>query len=186
MKKNDYIKKLKELGACDEAIKYLLNFDTSQEAWDNCNRGDWMLWLIGKMSGKNESDKRKKLTLTTCKCARLSLKYVKKGELRPLKAIEIATAWANNDQTILVQAIKKAAYAAYAAAGGAAYAAAATAYAAADDVANIAAAAAYAADGVATADDADDAAVAVKKETLAKCARIVRIDFPNIGLILKG
>ena len=49
---NDYISAIKKLGACEEAVLDAHNFKTSQELWDNCERGDWMLWLIGQMSGK--------------------------------------------------------------------------------------------------------------------------------------
>ena len=43
-----------------------------------------MLWLLGKQSGPPESKSRKKLVLSACKCARLALKHVPKGEKRPL------------------------------------------------------------------------------------------------------
>ncbi len=73
-----HIKYLKKLSACRGAVEWAEQFNTIQEVWDNCERGDWMLWLLGEQSGKPESKSRKKLVLTACKCARLALKYVSK------------------------------------------------------------------------------------------------------------
>ena len=142
---------IKRLKACNEAIEWGKQFDTLGEAWQKCERGEWMLWLLGKLSGKPGSDSRKKLVLAACGCARLSLPYVPKGEIRPLRAIETAEAWARGDAGITLQMVKAAAaYAAYAAAAGA--------YAA------YAAHAAYA---------------AARKATLKKCADIVRQHYPE-------
>ena len=125
MEINDYIKRIKKLNACGESLKDAMNYKTSQELWDNCERGDWMLWLIGRLSGRAEDEKRKQLVLTVCKCARLSLKYVPAGELRPLRAIEAAEKWVKGEATLKeVKAAANAAYAAdaaYAAAYAAAY-----------------------------------------------------------------
>jgi hypothetical protein len=173
MKIAEYIEKLEELGACQEAREDALKYESSQKLWDACERGDWMLWLAGKLAGKPESEKRKKLVLTCCQCARLSLKYVKKGETRPLKAIETAEAWARGE-SVTIQDV----HAAAAAAADAAYAA----YAAAADAA-AAAHAAYAAAAAAAAADAADAAYAAadaQKNTLKECADIIREYYPNI------
>ena len=162
-----HITYLKRLNACSEAIEWADGFKTMQEVWDNCERGDWMLWLLGKQSGKPETDSRKKLVLTACKCARLSLKYVARDEKRPFSAIRTAENYAKGIGNISLQDVKDAAdaatYAAYAA------------YAA------DAAAAAYAADAAAYA--ADAAAYAAQSKTLKKCAEIVRKDYPKIRMV---
>ena len=219
----EFITKLEKVGACTEAIHWCSHFPTLQEAWKNCERGDWMLWLVGKLSGEPGGDARKKLVLTACQCARLSLKYVKAGESRPLKAIEAAEKWANGNTSISLEDVRKAvaaaAYAAYAAAyavaaaaadavaaaadadaayaaayadaaaaaADAAYAVAAADAVAADADAAYAAAYAVAADAVAAAADAvaadaDAAAAAayVRKNTLKKCADIVRKYYPEV------
>jgi hypothetical protein len=31
---------------CDEAVAWLANFVSPAAAWDSCERGDWMLWLL--------------------------------------------------------------------------------------------------------------------------------------------
>jgi len=187
--------KLRKIGACSAAVKWAEQYPTLQKAWDVCERGDWMLWLAGKLSGEIRSEKHKQLVLTTCKCARLSLHYIHKDELRPLKAIETAEQWARGENGITIQQVSAAAsaayaayaaaYAAYAAASAAASAAYAaySAYAAASAAAD-AAYAAYSAASAASAADAADAAVsAVAKaapiKTLRKCAKIVRKYYPK-------
>jgi len=205
---NEYITKIKNLGACEDALANAHLFNTSQELWADCKRGDWMLWLIGKLSGESGCEKRKRLVLTLCKCARLSLKFIPKYELRPLKAIETAEQWARGENDITLQQVR-AAYAAaadaYAAAAADAYAAAAAADAAAAAAAYAAAAAADAAAAAAAADayaaaaayaayaaaaayaaDAADAAAA-RAKILLQCADIVRADYPDVDdLFIKG
>ena len=159
--------KIKHLGPCKNAVKWLNGQQTADQAWADCQRSDWMLWLLGKLSGPSKSDSHKRLVLCCCEIARLALPYVPNNEPRPLAAIEAAEAWANGQGSLeeVNQAADAAAYAADAAAYAAAYAADAAdaAYAAAD----AAACAAYAADA------------AAKKQTLAKCADIVRKYYPN-------
>jgi hypothetical protein len=144
--------KLKKLNACSEAIQWAEQQDNEQQAWDDCHRGDWMLWLCGKLSGEPESEGRKLLVLAACECARLSIMYVAEGEERPLNALEIVESWAKNEGTTIEEvraaasAAADAAYAAYAAAAAAAYAA-------------------YAA--------------AARNDTLRQCADIVRRHYPS-------
>ena len=64
------------------------------------------------MSGNSESDSRKKVVLAACQCARLALKYVKSGEERPLKAIEITEAWTRGEGNITLSDVREAADAA--------------------------------------------------------------------------
>ena len=96
MRIKKYIEELKKLGACSEAIKASRKYTTSQKLWDDCGRGDWMLWLITR----TQHD-RKQLVLAACACARLSLKYVPAGEDRPRIAIETAEKWARNEGATL-------------------------------------------------------------------------------------
>lgn len=131
---------LKSLRACTEAIDWSTSFDDPESAWAACNRSDWMLWFAGKHSGAPWSDGRRPLVLAACECARLSLKYVREGELRPLRCIEIYERWARGESipnSVLRNARNdaNAAYATYAAA--AANAAANAAYAAAKQKINL-------------------------------------------------
>ena len=181
---------LKELlekhSACTEAREWAEQFETLDQAWAVCERGDWMLWLAAKA----KLCKLQEIILATCQCARLALPYTKRPE--GLTAIETAEAWARGEASL--KDVKKAAYAAAAAAYAADAAAYAAAYAAAADAADAAvyaaadaaAAAAYAADAAAyaayaaAAADANAAANAAadaadaRKSTLAKCADLVR------------
>ena len=170
--------KLENLRPCSEALEYAKKFDTLQQAWDDCERSDWMLWLLGKICGQPRSQSRHELVWIACQCARLSLRYAPKNELRPLQAIEAAEGWSAKIPGFTLKKVKKAADATYAAAyditdaaDAAAYAAYAAAYAAYADAAD--AAAAY----VATA-----YADAAKKRLLKKCTGIIRMYHPVIKL----
>jgi len=164
-----WIEKLEEFDPCYDAIEWAQIQPDPQTLWNNCERGDWMLWLVGKLSGGTRSKSRKKLVLAACECARLALPYVKKDEKRPLQAIETTEAWVNG-KAKLREVRQAAAYAA------AAYAAAAAAYtdAAAAD------AAAAAADAAAAAAYAAAAYATVRKDFLRKCADITRKYYPKV------
>ena len=117
-----HIAYLKKLGACLEAIEWAEQFNSAQEAWDRCERGDFMLWLLGKQSGPPKSKSRKKLVLTACKCARLALRHVPKDEKRPLKAIQTAEKYAKGVKGVSLQDVRNAAAAAAAATAASVYA----------------------------------------------------------------
>ena len=173
---------LESLDACRDAVEWVGD-KTLDDAWNTCERGDWRLWIAGRL----DID-RKLLVLAACECARTSLVYVPVGETRPLRAIETAEAWCRGETTIedVRTAAHAAAYAAYAAyaAAHAAYAAAHAAYAAttayaaayASDAAYAAAhAAAHAAYAAADAYAYDAAAyVSDRANSLKKMAKIVR------------
>lgn len=153
--------RLIDLGACEDAVTFASQYPTIGEAWDACERGDWMLWLAAKAGLCT----REQLVLAACACARLALVHVPGGEDRPRIAIETAEAWA--DGRAAIDEVRAAADAAYAAA---AYADDAAAYAAAD----AAAYAAYAAAAAYADDAAAVAAVAARNRVLRECADIVR------------
>jgi len=159
-----WIKKLLKLNPCSEAVEYARSYETLDAAWQDCARGDWMLWLIGKRDTGETS--RKRLVLAACACARTALQYIPDGENRPLIAIETAEKWARGEEGVTLDQVRIAAnaanagYAAYAA-GYAAYAAYAAGYAA-----YAAGYAAYAAD-------------AAYKAARKACADIVRKHYPK-------
>ena len=131
MKIDDYIKKIKKLGACNEAVKAAHSYKTSQDLWKDCKRGDWMLWLIGHFANEPWSEKRKKLTLASCECARLVWDLMSKASQ---KCIEIFERWGSGEDIsqARLQYAAAYAYAAADAADAADAAAYAAAYAAAD------------------------------------------------------
>ena len=179
---DDVIKFAERKDACPEAMAWLETQETPREAWDTCERPDWMIWLAVR-----RGIDRKVLVRIACDCARTALRFVPEGEDRPRLAIETTERWLIGEATIEeVRAARGAAYAAaYAAdAADAAYAA----YAAYADAADAAAYAAYAAAYAAAADAAAYAAyaaayAAARKAANIKMCAIVRqyIAFEDLG-----
>ncbi len=121
-----FVRELRKLSTCQEAVtKIRDNYKTSQKWWEASERGDWMLRLIGRKAGKPWGEKRKKLVLTSCKCARLvwdSMPHAGKD------CIFLFERWANG-KNISTDDLFKAKHAAANAAAYTAYAAAYAAYA---------------------------------------------------------
>ena len=121
--------KLKELDACDDAIEWAKDYDNLQQAWDNCQRGDWMIWLINKMEWSNDKD----LRLMAVAFARQVQHLM--NDQRSINALDVAQRYANGETTVdelkAAWAAARAAWAAARAAGAAAWAAWDAAWAAA-------------------------------------------------------
>jgi len=158
MKSKEFMQLLDSLGACSDAKRWAEG-KSFHVVWITCKRGDWLLWLCGKMGDKKGWPTRKQLVLAACACAETALKYVPEGEERPRIAIETARKWARGKATL--EQVKEAANNAHYAAAAAAYAAAAAAA--------YAAAYAYAYAAAAAAADAS-----ARTKVLAECAKIVR------------
>jgi hypothetical protein len=79
---------LRSIYACSDALDWLGD-RSSREAWEACERPDWMLELCGRLS----VDPRL-IVLCATGCARSVLHLVPAGEDRPRLAIEAAEAWA--------------------------------------------------------------------------------------------
>ena len=169
---------LVELNACSEAQEWASGKSLAV-VWKTCKRGDWLLWLCGKMADKPNWPTHKEVVLAACDCAELVLKYVPEDEERPRKCLETARAWAaGNATTDEVRMARRAAYA-YADSAAAVASAAASAAAVAYVAASAAAVAYVASDAAAYAAyaayaDADADASAARTKTLAKCAVLVR------------
>jgi predicted alpha/beta hydrolase family esterase len=172
---------IEKLGLCKGAIHFRNQYPDFQAAWDNCPRGDWMLWLAEKL---NVDDR--KLILAKGLCANTVIHLMK--DERSKKAVRVAIdygkgkltkkeliAAADDADDAAADADDASSYAndassyAAAAAADAAYAYADDAYAAAADAAD---ASSYAA--AAAANAADDAAAAAKKENQKQTADICR------------
>ena len=97
---------LTKLKACKPALDWVGD-KTIEQAWNECQRGDWLLWLAAKL----DID-RKILVYAASQCARTSLQYVPIDEKRPLIAIETAERWTRGEATL--DEVKIAADAAYA------------------------------------------------------------------------
>ena len=178
-------KSLVALDACREAVEWANIHPDLAAAWAACERGDWMLWLIGKtINQEPEHDDRKRLVFAACRCARLALPHTK--DPRVLACIETCERWSRGEATIqeLYKADAFAASDAYAAAfaASAAFAAASAAYAAASAASDsfAAFAAAFAAsDAGYAAYAAADYAAAARLECYRDCAAIVRGLYPH-------
>jgi hypothetical protein len=94
---------------------------TAEQAWCECERGDWMIWLAGRLNVE-----RVAIVRTACAVARSVLHLVPPGEDRPRLAIEAAEAWCDDPSPARAEAAEAAAWAAAAAwcAAGAAWCAA--------------------------------------------------------------
>jgi hypothetical protein len=174
------------LDACSDAVEWARGYATLDAAWAACDRGDWLLWYVGRISGPSESVSRRRVVMAACACAHTALHLVPSGEYRPRVAIETAERWARGDASCSLDDVRAAAWdAAWAAAGDAGDAAGAAAWAAAwgvGDAGDAAGAAAWAA--WAAAGDAGDAAgaaawAAARDAALLRCAEIVREHYPT-------
>ncbi len=69
--------------ACATAVDWCLEQPSPETAWQVCERGDWMLWLIGSaVAGAPWSDERKLLVACAVDCSALALPYVSDVGLR--------------------------------------------------------------------------------------------------------
>jgi len=138
---------INHLHPCAEAAEWLETQPDVATAWNCCQRGDWMMWLLTNLP----TPKDVSVTLAI-RFARSVLHLVPAGEERPRLAIEAAERWLAEPTEDNRAAARAAAWAADAAADAAAWAAAWAADAAADAAAWAASAAASAADAAAQAD----------------------------------
>ena len=140
----EFKQRLITLNSCKDARDWAYG-KTAAEAWEQCERGDWLLWWA-----KKENADLRQLTLAKARCAKLVIHLMK--DERSIKAVEAA----ENFGLGLIDLEELNAYAADAYAA-AAYAAAADAYADAAYAAAAYADAAYAAADAAYADAAEAA-----------------------------
>ena len=159
------INHLSEISACSDAVAWVKSTrcPSLETAWKKCQRGDWMLWYAGKKSGPVGDERRKKLVLAACECARLALPIWEKrcpDDKRVRDCIETAEKWARNEATLeALQVSRRNCWAAY--------------YAEPADAADSSAAAYAATAYAATAD-------AARSKTLKECADIVRKFYPEL------
>ena len=111
-----HIVSLRKLGACPDAVAFSDKHETPQAAWDACPRGDWSLWLLGRLAGPVDSDSRKKLVGVCAEIAELVLPIFEKrypDDRRVRECIETCKRYAAGNATI--EEVRKARSAAYAA-----------------------------------------------------------------------
>ena len=148
-----------ELHACDEAIEFSQDLSI-EEAVQQCERGDWLLWLA-----KDLELPLKPITLAKARCAKLVVHLME--DERSVKAVEVAEKFALGEATREeLDTAAADAYAAYDADDADA----------ADDAAYTPSYAAAAANADAYAAASDDAAYAAAKNKNRKEAADICID----------
>lgn len=101
---------LRSLGACGPARRWLGERDL-ETAWNECARGDWLLW-----AASNVGVDRRQIVRAAADCAETALRYVPEGDTRPQKAIAVARAWADDPTEETCEQARRVAVAAAAAA----------------------------------------------------------------------
>ena len=81
--------KLKEWNACQDALDWIEenNIQSLKEAWEKCERGDWMLWLYIRVHPKNIRER----VLAAGHCAN-TVRHLMKDD-RSIKAVDAAIAF---------------------------------------------------------------------------------------------
>jgi len=77
---------------CSEAVEFRKKFNSFKEAWEQCTRGDWMLWLAYKLEINNRI-----LTLAKAMCAKTILHLIK--DQRGIDAINTSTKYGKGKAT---------------------------------------------------------------------------------------
>ncbi len=166
---------LRRLGACRDAREWVGN-RTAQEAWDECERPDWLMWAIeNSLPAKASLVVRRKVVRIACETARRALPHVPKGEDRPRLAIETAERWSSGEPVTPAE-LGAAGAAAMAATRSASDAARSAAWAASDAV-RAATESVWAVRAAMTAAWAARAARAAENKELC---RIIRKHFPRV------
>ena len=100
--------------ACNDGYEFALTYDNLLDAWNSCERGDWMLWFAKKLDCPI-----RELTLAKGLCAKTVIHLMK--DQRSIDAVQAAIDFGND--IIDEETLKKYASAAYAAGADFAYAA---------------------------------------------------------------
>jgi len=93
---------LSKLGACKEAVDWC-NSKELAEAWETCERPDWMLWLCGNMCGKEGWPTKQEIVFVACLIAEDVLPiYENKypNDRRVRNCIEVTRKWAKSEATM--------------------------------------------------------------------------------------
>ena len=98
------LKSLRALNPCEDGLAFAEKHNSLQAAWDKCERGDWLMWLIGRIDRSEPwSEERKPLVACACECARDAWDLMPKASRDALivlerwtvgKATKAGAAWA--------------------------------------------------------------------------------------------
>lgn len=164
------LERLKQLGACAEAIEFASRYRSPEAAWDACHRVDWLIWYAIKAGVPNQLVVR-----ATCACVRTALKYVPEDEPQPRTLIEMSERWCDGLATLeeVTAAMPVAVIFTHDASNAALYAAYAT-----DDID-------YAVDAVATAADAAACAAGFVTPITIHSTSPVAIYYANLARLVR-
>jgi len=124
---------LNKLGACEEAIEWLSSQTNLQQAWKNCERGDWLLWLVAALRVDEKklflakgqvarevihlmSDERSRMAVRAAidfGKGKISKDELKKVALTTREAVDATSTAYNETNTAAAHAAAHAAYAAF-------------------------------------------------------------------------
>ena len=110
---SNFKQQLIEISACKESIVWVGD-RTFEQAYNDCHRGDWLLWLHAKTADLTIYANHRLLTLAKAKCAN-TVRHLMKNK-RSTKAVDVAIAYGEGRATREELAAAAAAAAAYAAA----------------------------------------------------------------------
>ncbi len=72
MKMQEALERLTQEGACGESMDFARGFDSPAKAWKECQRGDWMIWLLAHIVQSNpNTQKHRKLIGCVAECYEL-------------------------------------------------------------------------------------------------------------------
>ena len=71
---NELQQQITKLGACEDAVAWCAG-KTLSVAWHDCDRADWMFWLLVQMAGEDGWPSAQQICLAGIACGRLSLDY---------------------------------------------------------------------------------------------------------------
>ena len=108
-------RKLKAIGACEEAVVWAATQPDFHTAWQACERAHWLLWLTGNMADKPGWPERKTVILAGIACGRLSLKHAGKWRKELEEVFDVAERCANHPTPENVSAARSAESAAWSA-----------------------------------------------------------------------
>lgn len=92
-------RRLADMGACDDATAWAINYSDAVTAWAECRRGDWMLWLVARCRPSQPwSDERKPLVACAMECTFLLERRWPESHRKQLDdAIEVMRRWTRSE-----------------------------------------------------------------------------------------
>ena len=90
------VDRLASIEACKPGTDWTKIQAMPDQAWSDCERGDWLMWLLGATcAGEPWSDHRKPLVRILAECLAWILPKFPRGELRPRRMREVLAEWVN-------------------------------------------------------------------------------------------